>query len=271
MQQTPLSLTAAIIYGRPERLLRVGSVSGNGAATSGVMTTGPWMLGPEGTPSAGSLGVLVDDVFGYAVMAAKPEGLWGVSTDIFVEFCAPLPTDGSPLRAEGELVQLDQHGGLGRGRVFDADGTVVAIGTERLRFVPGTPMLGAGQPDDEPLGLADGALDLFAGEVRATDAGVVLEFDVVRRLANPLGNVHGGLLFYASEVAGLLALRAGGTPFITTSVHISYLRPAGPSQRMSVEATIDHRGRTVGIASVVARNAAGKPCTIATVTGHAVG
>ena len=63
----------------------------------GVHRTGDWMLGPDGKPCRGSLGVLADDVLGYAVVAERPVGHWAVSTEIFVDFCSVLPVDGAIL------------------------------------------------------------------------------------------------------------------------------------------------------------------------------
>lgn len=116
-----------------------------------------------------------------------------------------------------------------------------------------------------------GPLELLDAELTQTDTGAAIAFDLVPRLMNPLGNLHGGLLLCASEVAGSAALRSGGLPFVTSTIHISFLRPAPLGQRLTVEAVVEHRGRSLGLATVTTRNAAGRVCTIATITAHAVG
>src|SRR5690242_14160912 len=80
--------------GGPEGLFRVDDLS-VGDAPHGRMITGPWMTGPDGRPSPGGLGVLVDDVLGYAILAARPRNDWSVSTEIALDVLGPVPGDGS--------------------------------------------------------------------------------------------------------------------------------------------------------------------------------
>src|SRR6476660_6523591 len=55
------------------------------------MDVGPWLV-VDGRPAAGSLGVLMDDVLGQAVIVGRPGGHWAVTTELAVDVCAPLPS-----------------------------------------------------------------------------------------------------------------------------------------------------------------------------------
>jgi hypothetical protein len=99
MTETVTPLHTPFVAGGPEKLFRVGPVTYDSERARGSMRTGGWMLSPDTEPCRGSVGVLADDTLGYAVIAEGPPGHWGVSTEISVEFCSPLPVDGSMLRS----------------------------------------------------------------------------------------------------------------------------------------------------------------------------
>ena len=46
------------------------------------------------------MGVLVDNVLGYALMLDRPVGQWSVSSEISADLRRPVPADGSVLLAE---------------------------------------------------------------------------------------------------------------------------------------------------------------------------
>ena len=94
----------------PEALFRVYYLAHDGVVTRAMMGTGPWMSGPSGLPCAGSLGVLVDNALGYAMIAELPNSYWSVSAEISIELCAAIPIAGSLLRAEASLLQTDTFG-----------------------------------------------------------------------------------------------------------------------------------------------------------------
>ena len=240
------------------------------------MRTGDWMLGPDGKPCRGSLGVLADDVLGYAVVAERPVGHWAVSTEISVDFSSVLPVDGTTLYAESHAVEFDLIGGLSKGRIVDLLGRTIALGTERVRFVPETPSapaysVGAGAFVG-PVSLTDShrlsTADLLGASTRQTDCGATLELTAGLPLSNPMGNLHGGISLCASEIAGLAALQSSSHPLVTASIHIAYLRPVLLDGKVSFSAKALHRGRTLGVAQVISHNSAGQGCTIATVTCH---
>jgi uncharacterized protein (TIGR00369 family) len=276
MTETVTRPRTPFIAGGPESLFRLGPVTNDRDLTRASMRTGDWMLSPEGAPCRGSLGVLADDVLGYAVVAERPEGHWAVSTEISVSFCSAMPIDGTTLYAESYAVEFDLVGGLSKGRIVDRLGRTIALGTERVRFVRETPSspaycVGAGAFVG-PVGLTDShhlsTADLLGATTRQTDFGATLELTAGLDLSNPMGSLHGGISLCASEIAGLAALQSSSHPLVTTSVHIAYLRPVLLDGQVSYSAKALHRGRTLGVAQVVSHNSAGQTCTVATVTCH---
>ena len=260
------------LIGGPESAFRVAPVTAHGDVFRGAMETGSWVLGPDGRPSVGSLGVLVDDVLGYPIVHARPEGCWATSIEISVDFCASLPRDGSPLQAESHVVCLSPSGGLAQARVLDATGAVIAFGKQRLRFIHGTPAaLTPGDDGQEPAVWQRhqaSALELLGAAISSTADGATLTLPLGPGVSNPMGTLHGGIIFCASELAGHAALQRPGSPLATASVNIAYLRPGPVVGQAAFEAITMHRGRTLAVSQVVSRNAAGKICTLATVTCH---
>jgi uncharacterized protein (TIGR00369 family) len=275
MSARPSGTEVPFVAGGPESVFRVGPVIACGDVFRGTMATGGWVLGPDGHPSCGALGVLIDDVLGYPVVAARPAGCWAVSTEISVDFCAPVPPGDAGLEAESRVVHRDSSGGLAEARVLDAAGRVIASGRQRLRFIPGTPAAlapggpGSGAPAGPP-GQAP-ALDQLGATMSPTADGAVLHLPLGPAVANPMGTLHGGIMFCATELAGHAAVQRPGSFLSTASVHISYLRPGPVVGRVTFEAVTLHRGRTLAVSQVAGRNEAGKVCTLATVTCHRAG
>jgi uncharacterized protein (TIGR00369 family) len=277
--------------GGPEGLFRVDDLS-VGDAPHGRMITGPWMTGPDGRPSPGGLGVLVDDVLGYAILAARPRNDWSVSTEIALDVLGPVPGDGSRLRVVTDFVQSGRLGGLASGRVLDESGRLIALGRQRGRFVSDLP---AGErpesvADWQPAGLLRPAPDAPAAGTSAAgpstagtasvDAAQLLGLqwagpgltepvlEVTDLLTNPLGNLHGGISLCASELVATQVLLPSGPPLVTASIQVAYLRPSPVGSVLRLTASVRHRGRTLGVVQVVGTNANGKACTIATITAH---
>jgi uncharacterized protein (TIGR00369 family) len=260
------------VIGGPESAFRVAPVTAHGSLFRGTMETGNWVIGPDGTPSFGSLGVLVDDILGYPVVTARPPGNWATSTEISVSFCAPLPEGRSTIQAESCVVSLSPSGGLAQTRVFDAAGQTIALGSQRLRFIAGTPAaLSSGGPAEESSGYkipAGTILDLLSASISRYKNGAALVLPLGPSVSNPMGTLHGGIMLCASELAGHAAVQSHDHPVTTSSVNIAYLRPGPVKGQATFEATILHRGRTLAVAQVVSRNPEGKICTLATVTCH---
>ena len=263
MPQRLTETSGTIVSGGPERLFRIDSVVPGRTSVTGSMTTGPWSAGPDGQPCAGSLGVLVDNVLGYAIQGRRPEHQWSVSTEISIDFLADFPTNGSPLYAEGRVLQIDAIGGMASGQVIDSTGRVIAHCRQRGRFVPQSPGITAATSNNH-LPTVDTATIIGARRAKTPD----LSLEVTAELGNPLGNLHGGVSLCASELAGIAALRSSNQALVTASIHIAYVRPAPVGTHLLFSPTVLHRGRTFALVQVVSTNETGKPCTIATITAQ---
>lgn len=257
------------IVGGPEITFRVAPVVAREEIFWGAMETGRWVTGPDGRPCFGSLGVLLDDALGYAVVHSRPAGCWATTVETSVSFCAPVPAGATTLRAQSRVVTIGPSGGVAQVSVTDAAGQVVAFGTQRMRWISWTPAAadGAGPsparpPSETPV------LQQLGGSISATAEGAVLTLPPRPSLVNPMGVLHGGILFWASEMAGHAAVQRPGAGLTTASVHIAYVRPGPVTEPTVFEAVTLHRGRTLAVSQVTSRNAAGKTCTLATVTCH---
>lgn len=225
------------------------------------MRTGPWVLGPDGTPCPGTLGVLADVVWGGAAVACAPAGLWGVSTEMTISYGVPLPADGSVLWGHGEVVYRDEHAALATGTVRTEDGRVVAAGTQRTRFAPA-------QPETRPLpaGLEERLATAGFGELIGLELGADgwVSLVATEAVSNPGGHVHGGIIFSIAELAASRAVAAVSSGLATSSVTTSYLRRAELGERIRCETEIAYRGRTAATAIVRCVRADGKACALST-------
>ncbi|MDH6285006.1 uncharacterized protein (TIGR00369 family) [Prescottella agglutinans] len=254
----------------PEALFRITEPTGDDSASAATMTTGQWLADSHGNPIRGSIGVLMDDTMGHLISGVTSGLQWAVSTEIHLDYAADPPTDGSTLRAEGELMAISPGSGQVRGQIRDESGRLIASGSTRLHVVavdtpPGAPVLDKKLLQDRLdarslMQLVDA--QWLLGEDETMTA---IEFGPSPALANPMGNVHGGVLLCVSELAGTNALGAD-THFRTTSINISYIRPCRADQPVIVTPTILHKGRNLGIVQVDSRNRDGKVCSSATVT-----
>lgn len=273
-----------VMDGGPERAFRVGRAApvGDGSGdVASLMVTGPWLAGYEGAVPGGSLGVLVDNATAVALLYDRRfTGKGSVSAQISVDLCAPVPADGSLLSARCGKAYFGERGGLATGTVTAPDGTLIARCAQHTRWVqspfkpedieaflaareqdPGTPaseVIAAGGPSS--------LLELLDARVKAADGGAVLELPVTRELANPMGNLHGGITFAAVDLAAQAAAASVGAPVHAQSVRVAYPRPLPAGQTVRFEAQVVHRGRSLGLVNVTAGNEAGKPCVVASVT-----
>lgn len=253
--------SAQFVSGPVEAVLRVEPVTLDSQRAELAVGSGPWLVDPVVGVSRAALGVALDDVTGFVVAAGSPAGKWPVSLGIRLDFLGDPPTDGTAMTAVGELVARDDTGATTRGFAADADGRVVALVTQRSHLVdiddtPQSHEAGFEVPPDE-VPLSD-----LLGLVAAGPG--VIEMPPTRLAANGMGNVHGGVLIYASEYAAVSAI--GPAPDLRiTSVDIVYLRPGNAAQATSFHTEIVHRGRSLNVVRVTAVGAAGKACSVATV------
>ncbi|WP_307873704.1 MULTISPECIES: PaaI family thioesterase [unclassified Frankia] len=119
----------------PETRMRVGpTIRGDGLRVS--MLVGPWMNGPDGVPTGGSLGVILDDAVGVEVHNHRPPGTHSVTTELALDIVVPPPWSGPELLATSKVAGVGPADGVSRAEIRAGDGQLVAIGTGRSRFVP---------------------------------------------------------------------------------------------------------------------------------------
>ena len=251
-----------------EALFRVTPVTGDATHGTSTMTTGPWMADERGLPCRGALGVLMDDVTGYPITARAPAGHWSVTTELHLDFSRSPALDGSVLRAESQVVTEDPDGGLATSRVVDESGRVVALASARLRFVAADMPTGSVPDHVAPARMnATSIIELLGAHHRRDNAAAGLELEPSESLRNPLGNVHGGVLLCASELAGHSAVTPHAE-FQTTSIAMAFVRPCPGTEPITFAPRMIYRGRTFAVVQVAGRNRSGKTCTTATITCH---
>ncbi|GAA4725992.1 hypothetical protein GCM10023350_05880 [Nocardioides endophyticus] len=217
-----------------------------------------------GRPQVAGLGVLVDDVLGYAVNDMA--GGWSVSTELSVDVTGPLPSTGG-ITCVGRVVHADELGALATGEVSTADGRVVARCVLRGRFRDEQPRSEAKRPERQielaPLDRTD--IDTVLGYA-ANGAPPRLALTVTERLTNPMGNLHGGIHFCLVERA---AARAAPALKSTASVRLQLVRGAPQGTNLMVTAKVSHLGRTQAVVEIQTRDELGKLYNTATVVRHA--
>lgn len=262
--------------GRAEDLFGVQRAEvGDDGSFRQTMRTGAWMLDSDGMFCAGSLAVLADNILANAVFGSRPGGHWSVTTELSLDVVHRPSCDGSLLRAESWPVYLESGGGLAQGHIIDSSHRPIATGTARLRHTAAPAGIAGDRdrladslPPAKPEVIPSSTLAALGAEVRRVDQFWELVLPSDPALANPLGNVHGGILLCASEITGALSLRAQGDPLLTSSLRITYGRPARATGAVTFTSEVQYRGRTLGVAKVTGRDETGRTCTVATITGH---
>lgn len=259
----------------PEQLFRVESVSEDDHTSRASMATGSWVTAFDGSPSAGSLGTLVDNGWGYSVAHRTPIGMATVTSHIHLDLVSPPPSDGMALSTDAESVAFDSAGGVVTGRVLSADGRIVAVGSLRGRFIDGSAtdntwfaLDAADEAVTRSPNRSASALDAINAELVRGVAGIELAMTVDRTVVNVRANLHGGVTFCAVEAAGYAAATALGDAadnMRTTSVDVLYLRPAPLGARLTFRATVVHSGRSFRVVEVVGFVDRAKPIATATV------
>ncbi|UGQ12195.1 hypothetical protein LO772_00865 [Yinghuangia sp. ASG 101] len=247
----------------------------------GEMASGPWMAGPDGTPSSGALGVLIDDTLGRATSAHRPAALWPVTTELSIDYTAPPPADGQVVRGTSTVVAVQPQGVLVSGEVRDAAGRTLAVTTLRSRFTPAVPRNVAElfAPDGSALApmpevpaapeppYRESLLGMLDATLDATGDTASLRVPGRDILTNASGVMHGGIALCATQVAASPLLRPEDGMALA-SVRIGYLRALDIGGDTEFVARVVHGGRTFRLIEVVSYGPSGKPGTIATVAGY---
>ena len=229
-------------------------------------------IDPSGRFATGALAVLVDSGLGAENHRRRPSGKWTVTTELRLDLLAR-PREGSTgLAIRADHLGHDGHCLTTRGEVVDDDGEVIAAGlVKSMDFSAG---MDAGEYDDEPpwpSALAPGTLAEVLcltldrqdgpGGTHAVEAVIAPE----QALANPLGNLHGGVFAAVAEVAGS-AVFPHEREVSSSSLDVRYVRQIPLTGPVTVRAEALHDGRSWGIAQAVTRDERGRVCAVATVT-----
>lgn len=75
---------------------------------------------------------------------------------------------------------------------------------------------------------------------------------------NPMGTVHGGVIFSLADTVGGTAELTYGSKIVTLNSNINYLSPGKNTEYIEAEAYVVKNGRTTAVVDVMVRNAEGK-------------
>lgn len=259
---SPTAATTVLHVG-PETSLGLEVVVGDDRRVHATMSAAR-PLGPDGRPSAGALGVLVDDVTGYAVIDGLVGGSWSVSTEIWLDLVGAVPAVG-PLTARAQVVQASSATAFTEGCVRDGSGALVAVCRQRGRALPESPA-DMRLPDFRRHPVPDHVVDLIG--LRRLDDDVA-SLQVTPDLANPRHMLHGGITLCAAEVTAVLSRLAAGSDLVTSSIHTCYTRGIPVGAEIELRAETRHSGRTFWISEVTARHY-GRVVAVATVSAQAL-
>ncbi|MDI3329354.1 MAG: thioesterase family protein [Micrococcus sp.] len=265
-----------LVLGRMEQLMRVRLLrdphAGRQCARTGTMTTGPWVLDPDGRPFSAAAAVIMDNTLATSLHASEPHLQWIVTTELTLNVLRPLPADGTVLESRTRTRAADGTGGMASGTLVGTDGTEYLQATGWFQGVEGndpaavahfTAMAGLplGPDTEVPLGRLLGAQPTTpappAGRPEVTDDfGAGWGFDRKDELRNPHGAVHGGALSMMAALAAQQAMpdRSG---FELQSLRVLFLRPAGGEIASRVR--VRHAGRSLRIVQVELFGAANGP------------
>ncbi|WP_277245084.1 PaaI family thioesterase [Micrococcus terreus] len=265
------------VLGRAERLLRVqlfrDPLDGVQGARTGKMTTGPWVLDPDGRPTGAAASVIMDNTLATSLHAAEPALRWLVTTELQLNILRPLPQDGTELEAWTRTRVADHGGGLATGTLVGTDGTeyVQASGwfqsvgespAQALRDFEQAAQLPLGPETESPLGMLLG-LDPDSLTPPGADRPAVtdqfqdgLRFQELPQLRNPHGAVHGGAMTAMAALAAQQAM-PDRRDFDLQSLRVVFLRPAGGP--ITARTRVRHAGRSLRVVEVELVGAAGKP------------
>ncbi|QBX55960.1 hypothetical protein EXE58_11135 [Nocardioides seonyuensis] len=250
-----------IVPSAPDTLFLGGSTRQSEDVIVAEMSVGEHLVGSDGRAAVGALGVLVDNVLGYALMASLPPDTWSISTEIWVDVVGVMPVEGVLV---GEATPK-QAGSYAVGTVVAADGSPVAECRQRGRRFPGgipssSHKSGSGAARHEVLA----PIGDFLGFRRERDIDQLV---VEHRHCNQRDVLHGGVSLAASEVAATDSRVRSGCELPTASVHIVHARGVPAGSRIDFETTTLHAGRTLWVSQVIG-TVDGKVCTTATVTAQ---
>ena len=88
---------------------------------------------------------------------------------------------------------------------------------------------------------------------------------------NPMGTVHGGLIFGLADTIGGRAAMSYGDKVVTLNANISYLNPGANTEYIEAFANVIRNGRTTAVYDVMIKTAEGVDVAKVTITYYKVG
>ena len=234
---------------------------------------GDQFVDPSGRFATGGLAVLVDSGLGAENHRRRASGMWTVTTELRIDLLSRPGAGSTGLGVRTDHLGTDGHCLTTRGEVFDDDGEVVAAGLVKTVGIAGA--IDAEGYDEEPpwpAALEPGTLaevlcvtldprDDGPGGTRAVEATVAPE----PALANPLGNLHGGVFAAVADIAGA-AVFPHEREVSSSSLDVRYIRQIPLVSPVTVRAEVLHDGRSWGIAQAISLDERGRVCAVASVT-----
>ncbi|KRB76121.1 hypothetical protein ASE01_13920 [Nocardioides sp. Root190] len=263
MSDSPQGTTTVVAVG-PEEAFGVGAVTLGPDGVSGTMTMGPPFTGPDRRPSAGALGVLVDDVTGYAVIEGLLGARWSVSTEVWLDLLGPVPASGR-LSAQARVRHASATTAFTEGWVYDDSGACVAVCRQRGRAMPDDPTELRPAAFQVPMRPSN-ALDLIGLKGLGDDSTSLV---VLPHLENPRGMLHGGVTMCGAEMTAVRSRMAAGVDLPTSSIHTAYTRGIPAGSEVVFRAETRHSGRSFWISEVTGR-VADRVCSVTTVSAQAL-
>lgn len=92
------------------------------------------------------------------------------------------------------------------------------------------------------------------------------KINIAEKHLNPMGTVHGGLIFGLCDTVGGIAAMTTGSMVVTLNSSICYLNPAANTDYIEAEATVVRDGKTTAIYDVMVRTAEGVDVAKTTIT-----
>lgn len=275
MQKTATIRPVPYFRGPGEVAFGIQPVLTDGPTAEGAMHLGEWALYRDGSGvHHGATGVLIDDTTAYAALTASDADQRGVSTEISVDFHAPIPVDANQLICTATADHSSAGWGHSTGEVRADTGELIATVGQRMRFFPGgdSPQPQEPQPADAPSWLS--SLDSHLELVEQSGARSEFILRTNPGMRNPMGMLHGGISLAFSELAARKAWECSeafpGEPFRTASLRMSYLRPGVMDGNFRIVVDIINSSRSVVLAEVRIRNTDGSVATFGLATLHRV-
>lgn len=231
-----MTVVLPVVATGPEAMLRIGELTVEDGVYRGAMAVGPWLAVERRTP-AGAVAVLADDLLAYAIAEDLPSGRWSVSTEITLDVLRALPTTGRVF-VKAQRVGSDDQSGFATGTVKDESGRLLAICSQRARYVRA------------PEGLVEEGA--WGGPPRPGDLERLLAVraDVPMAttdvFANEADQLHGGISMFASE----LVAASAAPGLVTASIHVAYTRGIPIGSEVTWRTATRHVGRSLAVVDV---------------------